>query len=249
MMGKGSTVASWPAALLIIGCVAGLAAPPVPLMADLPRTTSGTVATAETTAAPAQPVAVDHKIEQQVMELVRAYLPELTTVLSQLRQVQPKQYAMAIKDLGKAARKLELARKRDPRLLEIEVELLQAEHQASMLVAKLKVRDSASDRDKLHQAAKRLQQAQISRARYDVELIRQRIAKAEQQLKMAKHRLESREQDQEVQLEKSFLNMLRQAGRDVPRNNAGSGSVSKRAGSPSSTRKAASEKRASEPLP
>ena len=172
---------------------------------------------------------VDPESESAVMELVQAHLPELTNVLKQLRSVQPQQYQVAIKDLAKSARKLELAKKRDPRLFELEVELLQAEHQASLLMAKLKVRDSQSDRQKLRQAAKRLQQAQIVRAQYDVDFFRQRVARAEQQLETAKQRLQSRSEDQETQLEKSFLSMLRKAGRDGQRDDSDSGRNSKRA--------------------
>lgn len=155
--------------------------------------------------------------ERIVQQLVQVHLPELTKVLSQLRSVQPQEYDRAIKDLAKAARKLEIAQNRDQRLFEIEVELLQAEHHASLLTAKLKVRDSESNRERLREAAKRLQQAQIARAEYEVEALRQRLARSQQQLESAVARLETRKSEAEDQLEKSFSSMLRKAGRDTKR--------------------------------
>lgn len=225
---------SWPpmAMLVIIALLTQLNH----VMADLPRTTTRTVAENRPDDADSKRALVDPESEKVVMELVQAHLPELTNVLKQLRSVQPQQYQVAIKDLSRAARKLELAKKRDPRLFDIEVELLQAEHQASLLMAKLKVRDSQSDRQKLRQAAERLQQAQIIRAQYDVDVFRQRVIRAEQQWEIAKQRLESRQQDQETQLEKSFLSMLRKAGRDVQRTDSDAGRTPKR--SPPSQRPA-----------
>jgi hypothetical protein len=160
----------------------------------------------------------DRETEKIVQQLVQAHLPELTKVLSQLRAVQPQEYDRVIKDLARSARKLEIAQNRDQHLFEIEVELLQAEYHASLLTARLKVRDSESDRKQLREAAKRLQHAQIARAEYDVNAFRQRLARSQQQLESAVARLEARKNEAEDQLEKSYLNMLRKAGRDTKRN-------------------------------
>ena len=193
-----------------------------PALADLPATNARSLADNRTNsstsgATASEATAKTREIERVVQDLVRSHLPELTSVLKQLRTVQPSAYELAIKDLFKAARKLELAEKRDQRLFEIEVELLQAEYQASLLMAKLKVRDSESDRRKLREAATRLQQAQISRTEYDVDIFRQRLQRAQKQLDSAVTRLESRKNDADAQLEKSYQTMLRKAGRDVPR--------------------------------
>ena len=151
--------------------------------------------------------------EAIVLQLVRSHLPELGEVLKQLRKDRPREYAIAIRDLSRAARKLELAKNRDERLFDIEVELLQAENQASLLIAKLKVRDSKSDRAKLRLAAERLQRAQLSRAQYDVAIYRQRLARSQQQLDSAVERLDTRNQDPDGRLEKTYSGMLRKAGR------------------------------------
>lgn len=188
----------------------------VPLAsADLPATNARSLADNRTTSSTSEATTEKRETERMVEDLVQSHLPEMTSVLKQLRNVQPEAYERAIKDLFKAARKLELAEKRDQRLFEIEVELLQAEYQASLLMAKLKVRDSESDRRKLRDAAARLQRAQISRSEYDVDVFRKRLERAQRQLDSAVTRLESRKRDADTQLEKSYQTMLRKAGRDV----------------------------------
>jgi hypothetical protein len=188
----------------------------VPLAsADLPATNARSLADNRTTSPTPEATTERRETERMVEDLVQSHLPEMTSVLKQLRNVQPEAYERAIKDLFKAARKLELAEKRDQRLFEIEVELLQAEYQASLLMAKLKVRDSETDRRKLRDAVARLQRAQISRSEYDVEVFRKRLERAQRQLDSAVTRLESRKKDADTQLEKSYQTMLRKAGRDV----------------------------------
>ena len=169
---------------------------------------SGKKATAKT------PIPLDRDTEAKVNELVQSHLPELKSVLKRLAADQPRQYERAVRDLAKSARKLELAKNRDHRLHDIELELLKAQNAVNLLTAKLKVRDSQSDRKKLHASARRLQQAQIARAAYDVASIRTRLERTQQQLEAAEKRLESKEQDTDKQLEKSYLGMLRKAGRD-----------------------------------
>ena len=188
----------------------------VPLAsADLPATNARSLADNRTTSSTSEATTERRETERMVEDLVQSHLPEMTSVLKQLRNVQPEAYERAIKDLFKAARKLELAEKRDQRLFEIEVELLQAEYQASLLMAKLKVRDSESDRRKLRDAAARLQRAQTSRSEYDVDVFRKRLERAQRQLDSAVTRLESRKKDADTQVEKSYQTMLRKAGRDV----------------------------------
>ena len=164
--------------MLILGLLAIVTS--VDAVADNGRKATSPASPAASTTSPA----VDRESERWSSSLVQAHLPELTNVLRQLRAVQPQEYERVIKDLAKAARKLELAQNRDQRLFEIEVELLQAEHHTSLLTAKLKVRDSESDRKRLRDAAKRLHDAQITRAQYDVDVMRLRLARSQQQLEL-----------------------------------------------------------------
>ena len=95
---------------------------------------------------PQTQIQVDRDTEAKALALVKTHLPELNDVLGRLHTKQPRQYDRAIRDLAKSVRKLELAENRDQELYEIELELLKAQTQANLLTAKLKVRDSQSDR-------------------------------------------------------------------------------------------------------
>jgi hypothetical protein len=180
-----------------------------------PAKNSKSLAEASNTSAAKTPQpTVDREIEAKSLELVNAHLPELRGVLKRLRADKPREYDRAIRDLAKSARKLEQAKNRDEHLYDIEVESLKAQNQVNLLTATLKVRDRQSDRQRLREAAARLQQAQLARARYDVELYRQRLQRAQQQLDAAQGRLESRDSDPDQQLEKLYQVLLRKAGRE-----------------------------------
>ncbi len=180
-----------------------------------PATNSKSLADSGKKPTPKSPIPVDRNTEAIAIELVETHLPELDDVLKRLRGDRAREYDRAIRDLARSARKLELLKNRDERLYEIELELLKAQHQVNLLMAKLKVRDSQSDRGLLRTAARRLQQAQLTRADYDVEQFRQRLEKAKQQLAAAETRLKAKQLDPENQLEKSYLGMLRKAGREL----------------------------------
>jgi hypothetical protein len=158
--------------------------------------------------------AVDRETEAKSLELVQTHLPELRAVLKRLKADQPRQYDRAIRDLAKSFRKLEQAKNRDERLYDIEVEFLKAQNQVNLLTAKLKVRDRQSDRKLLRVAAGRLQQALIARASYDVELYRQRLERTQKQFDSAQDRLEAKQTDTDQQLDKTYLSLLRKAGRE-----------------------------------
>ena len=161
----------------------------------------------------------DRDLDGAATHLVETHLPELKSVLAHLRSQQPREYGLAIRDLAKSARRLEAAKNRDQRLYDIEVELLQAQSDAKLLTAKLKVRDNEPDRKQLREAVQRLQQAEIARAKYEIRTLRERLRKTQQLLDAAESRLTTK-QDQD-QLEKSYLNFLRKAGRQPTRKSAG----------------------------
>lgn len=160
------------------------------------------------------PVRVDRQAEAKVNALVQSHLPELRRVLDRLRTDEPRQYARAIRDLAKSARKLELAKKRDERLYDIEVELLKSTNQVNLLTAKLKVRDNRANRKELRLAAQQLLEARAARATYDVELFRDRLQRTEKQLNAAQKRLDEGRRDPQKTLEKTYRQLLRDAGRE-----------------------------------
>jgi hypothetical protein len=194
------------------------------LTASLAAAPSGAVAVERlladsgTKATTAGPVPVDREAAEMAQQLVQSHLPELEQVLGRLAANRPREHDRAIRDLAKSARRLEAARDRDERLYELEVELLKAQTQVSLLTAKLKVRDSQSDRKLLREAAGRLQQAQLARSQYEVDVLRARLQRTQQQLDAAQQRLDDRREELDHQLEESYLGLLRKAGRDANKN-------------------------------
>lgn len=183
-------------------------------VAARPATNSKSLADSGKKSTPTTPIPVDRESEAKANELIQLHLPELKDVLKRLRADQPREYNRAIRDLSKSARKLELAKNRDERLYDIEVDLLKAQNQVNLLTAKLKVRDSESDRKQLRSSAEQLQRAQVARGEYDVEVLRARLERTQQQLGAAQKRLETRRNNTNEQIEKSYLGMLRKAGRE-----------------------------------
>ena len=158
--------------------------------------------------------AIDTTLESTALTLVDDHLPALKPLLEQLSKDNPRHYNMAVRDLVKSARKLESAKNRDEELYEIEVELLKTQSNLKLLTAKLKVRDSESDRDSLREAAVKLHDAEVAKAKYYVRSMSLRLERAEQQLSGAKKRLDNLENIDESRLEKSYAALLREAGRE-----------------------------------
>ncbi len=148
-----------------------------------------------------------------VDQLVDVHLPELRPLLERLRHDQPRQYALAIRDLSRSARRLENIQKRDLELFRQEVAVLKARTQVKLLTAKLKVRDNDDDRQQLRAAVARQHHAQRERLRYEVQSLEQRIQRAQKQLASAKQRLDEKQPDNETQIEKVYAGLLRKAGR------------------------------------
>lgn len=147
--------------------------------------------------------------------LVRSHLPELRAVLQHLRDEDPVQYRRAVQDLARSARKLEAAKKRDERLYDIEVETLKAQNSVRLLTAKLKVRDNDDDRKQLRKATARLKMSELSRTEYEVDMFKARIERTQQLLRNAQERLDAKRDNMDDNLEKSYVQSLRKAGRAV----------------------------------
>ena len=158
-------------------------------------------------------VKIDRAIELAATQLVDSHLPDLKNVLKHLRSNDLQQYNLAIRDLARSARKLELSKKRDQGLYDLEVELLQANSNVRLLTAKLKVRDDQSDRKRLREAVSRLHDAELQRARYDVNSLQERIKRTQKSLDAAKQRLTQKESRHKELVESSYLGYLRKAGR------------------------------------
>lgn len=164
-------------------------------------------------ATPKQNIQADKEAERSATGLVNEHLPELKKLLETLKKDNPRQYEAAIRDLAKSAKRLRSIQNRDEELFEIEVEMLQTRSSVKLLTAKLKVRDNESDRDLLRNAAKRMHNAELAKAKYNIRYSTEKFEKAQQQLAAAKKRLESIEGQSESRLEKTYLSFLKNAGR------------------------------------
>ena len=173
---------------------------------DKPKRTpdSRSKSAAETNAEP--------EVEKLVLQLVRSHLPKIEQMLVRLRDSNPAEYQRAIRDLAKSARKLELAKKRDQAMFEIEVEILKARSDVNLLTAKLKLRDGDSDRKSLRRAATQLQQAEMARDEYEIKILEERLATTEHQIDILRERIAAKKRNAESQVEKNYIGYLRKAG-------------------------------------
>ncbi|QEG02474.1 hypothetical protein Mal15_65950 [Stieleria maiorica] len=151
--------------------------------------------------------------EQAVLQMVHDHLPEIKVLLDQLREKEPKQYGIAISNLAKSSRRLQTAKKRGEEAFELEVHVVQAQSAINLLVAKLKIRDNKKDRAALREATKRLELAQIARASFEVEQIRSRLDKLNEQLETAEKRLDEKQSNLDDNIQKGFQTYLRKSGR------------------------------------
>lgn len=181
---------------------------------SLPQTTLEAGPATQTLAKPSNRDPVDLAlIENEVLAMVKAHLPEFEVLLDRLRQRQPEQYKRAVRSLARSARRLKAAKKRSPAMFELEVASVKANSNVNLLVAKLKVRESQADRDSLREAIATLHRATASRARYDVELLEMRLERAQKQLDAARERFSAKQSLDQEDVETQFANLLRKAGR------------------------------------
>ena len=169
-----------------------------------------TATDSERTAPP--PSEVDPQQERQVLKMVRNHLPELQTLLDRLKDKEPRQYGIAIRNLSKSARRLEIARRRGEEAFEIEVNVIQAQSAVNLLIAKLKVRDNKKDRQALREAAERLSVAELARSRYELSLMQSRLERLREQVATAKERIEQRESQLDQTIQKNYQSFLRKSG-------------------------------------
>lgn len=155
---------------------------------------------------------VPNEQERLVLQMVRHHLPELETLLDQLRAREPRQYEVAIRNLGRSARRLENARRRGEEAFEIEVSVVQAQSGVNLLIAKLKVRDSKKDRQALRQATKRLTVAELARSRHELSLMQSRLQRLQEQVATTKERIGQRELQLEETIQNNYQTYLKKSG-------------------------------------
>lgn len=153
--------------------------------------------------------------ETLVLPLVDEHLVELKPLLAKLKAKQPSQYRDAILELAKTAKRVEWAREKSPQTYALEVEMLQAKTQVNLSVARLRVRDTADEREKLRLAVERLVTAEKDRLELLAEQAAVRAEKAIALQQQTKNRADEKAARAENDIDQLVRMMLRRAGLDT----------------------------------
>lgn len=159
-------------------------------------------------------VRLDPETEANVVEMVKSHLPEIEALLDRLREKEPQQYAVAIRDLSKSLRRLQLAERRGAEALEIEIRTIKAQSSINLLIARLKLRDDAKDRKSLLAATRDLESAELAKLDFDARTLKARLAKLKDQIANVEKRYEQKKSSIEKQIENDYRSYLRKAGHE-----------------------------------
>jgi exonuclease VII small subunit len=154
--------------------------------------------------------------EALAIPLVDEHLPMLRRVLDRLRTDSPNQYEKAVRDLARSVKRLESARGRDEQLYELELDLLKARTTTSLVVARLKVRDSEADRRELQSTVTKMLSAELRRAEFEVETLNKRLERMNKQADDARNGLQRATDRMDDPANAVYEEYLRKAGRLSP---------------------------------
>jgi hypothetical protein len=101
-------------------------------------------------------------------------LPELLPVLGHLRDHEPEQYDKAIRDLDRAAKRLEMQARRGEKFFDAAIRQWQARGRVDLLKARLRVRPSDEDSARLVAAMKAYRESELARLTLERETLEQR---------------------------------------------------------------------------
>jgi len=108
------------------------------------------------------------------VQLARRHLAELLPLLSHLRAHEPAQYDKAIRELDRAAKRLESQQRRGDAFYDLALLQWQSRGRIDLLKAKLRVRPSESDRKRLLAEMRSLREVEIQRLRLECEVLSER---------------------------------------------------------------------------
>ncbi|MCC9599573.1 hypothetical protein LOC67_03295 [Stieleria sp. JC731] len=158
---------------------------------------------------------LDPELERNVVEMVENHLPEVKKLLDQLRKKAPKQYETAIRSLARSARRLQTAKKRGEEVFELELQIVQAQSSLNLLIAKLKIRDSKSDRQALAKATEQLAKAELAKLQFELTTLKSRMTRLNQQIADTEAKIDERKTDFASAIEANVEANLRKAGRQT----------------------------------
>jgi len=108
------------------------------------------------------------------VQLARRHLVDLLPLLSHLRTHEPAQYEKAIRELDRAAKRLESQQRRGDAFYDVALRQWQSRGRIDLLKAKLRVRPSDSDRKRLLAEMRLLREVEIQRLRLEFEVLSER---------------------------------------------------------------------------
>jgi len=148
--------------------------------------------------------------EDQAISFVKLHHPELASLLEILKKSDPSKYRAAIKDVSKVVKRLEVSRKRDETLHQIEIEGWKIQSKIDLLLAKGMARDRKINESDFEQLIENRIDNQIQRTTRELELIDERRVKLAESLdKMTANR--------KAQIEKQVANMLKRIRTEKPK--------------------------------
>ncbi len=125
-------------------------------------------------------------VESPGVALATQHLRGLLPVLRHLQRHSPPDYEKAIRDLDRAAKRLETIKRRDELLYRLSLSQWQVRGQLDLLKARVRVKDTAADRNAILERLKQLKQLEIRRIEREMELLtlreqdhRERIVQAQ----------------------------------------------------------------------
>jgi len=113
-------------------------------------------------------------IKSPGVELAERHLPELLPVLGHLRDHEPQQYDKAIRDLDRAAKRLEMQARRGEKFFDAAMRQWQARGRVDLLKARLRVRPSDEDSARLVAAMKAYRESELARLTLERQTLEQR---------------------------------------------------------------------------
>ena len=133
-------------------------------------------------AAGATPVLLTPDRELAALKFVEQHHPELAELIAALKTMNPVQYGQAIHDLFRASERIGMARSRDPRRHELELQLWKTQSRRDLVTVRLRMARTPELEAQLRQLIQEHWELQQSLLRLERERVAERLRKLDEQL-------------------------------------------------------------------
>jgi hypothetical protein len=152
------------------------------------------------TAAGATPVLLTPERELAALKFVEQHHPELAELIAALKTMNPVQYGQAIQDLFRASERIGMARSRDPRRHELELQLWKTQSRRDLVAVRLRMARTAELESQLRQLIQEHWELQQSLLRLERERVAERLRKLDEQLASGNRAAQVEQQFQQMVL-------------------------------------------------